>query len=134
MANALIAHNQDRPVPRVLNPRPQNGPGEVDIIQYATLDHEVQGVVGIVEGLIAAGTPPADILVLAQRGVIGTPIYEALVARRVPTRSYYAESELDAEDAQTRFALLKLYVNREDRVAIHWLLGLGSKDWRTKAY
>ena len=134
MANALIAHNQDRPVPRVLNPRPQNGPGEVDIIQYATLDHEVQGVVGIVEGLIAAGTPPADILVLAQRGVIGTPIYEALVARRVPTRSYYAELELDAEDAQMRFALLKLYVDREDRVALRWLLGLGSEDWRTKAY
>jgi DNA helicase-2/ATP-dependent DNA helicase PcrA len=134
MANALIAHNQDRPVPRALNPRPQNGPGEVDIIQYATLDDEVQGVVGIIEGLIAAGSPPADILVLAQRSVIGTPIYEALVARGVPTRSYYAESELDAEEAQRRFAVLKLYVDREDRVALRWLLGLGSKDWRTGAY
>lgn len=134
MANALIARNQDRPVPRALNPRPQNGPGEVDIVQYPTLDHEVQGVVGIIEELIAAGTPPGDILVLAQRSVIGTPIYEALVAREVPTRSYYAESELDAEEAQARFAMLKLYVDREDRVALRWFLGLRSSDWRTKTY
>jgi DNA helicase II / ATP-dependent DNA helicase PcrA len=134
MANALIARNQDRPVPRVLNPCPQNGPGEVDIVQYPTLANEVQGVVGIIKGLIAAGTPPGDILVLAQRSVIGTPIYEALVARAVPTRSYYAESELDAEEAQKRFAMLKLYVDREDRVALRWLLGLDSTDRRTKAY
>jgi len=134
MANALIAHNQDRPVPRALNPRPQNGPGEVDIAQYATLDHEIQGVVDIIKGLIAAGTPPGDILVLAQRSVIGTPIYRALVEREVPTHSYYAESELDAEEAQTRFAMLKLYVDREDRVALRWLLGLGRNDWRRNAY
>jgi DNA helicase II / ATP-dependent DNA helicase PcrA len=134
MANALIAHNQDRPVPRALNPRPQNGPGDVGIIQYATLADEVRGVVAIIQRLIAAGTPPGDILVLAQRSVIGTPIYEELVAREVPTRSYYAESELDAEEAQTRFAMLKLYIDREDRVALRWLLGLGSADWRANAY
>jgi DNA helicase II / ATP-dependent DNA helicase PcrA len=120
MGNALIAHNQDRPVPRALNPRPQNGPGEVEIVQYATLDDEVRGVVDLIEGLIATDTPPGDILVLAQRSVIGTPIYNALVAREIPTRSYYAESELDAEEAQTRFAMLKLYVDREDRVALRF--------------
>jgi superfamily I DNA/RNA helicase len=134
MANALIAHNQDRPVPRALNPRPQNGPGDVDVVQYNALGDEVGGVVGIIEGLVAAGTPPGDILVLAQRSVIGTPIYSSLVECGVPTRSYYAESELDAEEAQTRFAMLKLYVDREDRVALRWLLGLHSNDWRTKPY
>jgi DNA helicase II / ATP-dependent DNA helicase PcrA len=121
-------------VPRALNPRAQNGPGEVDIVQHATLDHEVQGVISIIQGLIATGTPPGDILVLAQRSVIGTPIYEALVAGKVPTRSYYAESELDAEEAQARFAMLKLYVDREDYVGLRWLLGFGSNDWRTKSY
>jgi hypothetical protein len=90
MANALIARNQDRPVPRALNSRTQNGPVEVDIIQYAMLNHEIQGVADIIQKLIATGTPPGDILVLAQRSVIGTPIYKALVARKVPTRSYYA--------------------------------------------
>ncbi|MGE0421514.1 MAG: ATP-dependent helicase [Reyranellaceae bacterium] len=134
MANALIAHNQDRPVPRALNPRAQNGPGEIDIVQFGTLADEVHGIVTTIEELVAAGTPPGDILVLAQRSVIGTPIYDALVARQVPTRSYYAESELDDEEAQTRFATLKLYVDREDRVALRWLLGLGSNDWRARAY
>jgi DNA helicase II / ATP-dependent DNA helicase PcrA len=134
LANALIAHNRDRPVPRALNPRPQNGPGDVDIVQYDTLDNEVQGIVRIIERLIAAGTPPGDILVLAQRSVIGTPVYEALVKRGVPTRSYYAESELDDEEAQLRFAMLKLYVDTEDRVALRWLVGLESNDWRTKPY
>jgi DNA helicase II / ATP-dependent DNA helicase PcrA len=134
MANSLIAHNQDRPVPRALNPRQQNGPGDVDIVQYNTLGDEVGGVVGIIRDLVAGGTPPGDILVLAQRSVIGTPIYEALVGFEVPTRSYYAESELDAEEAQIQFALLKLYVDREDRVALRWLLGLHGNNWRTNAY
>ena len=118
MANELIRHNQDRPVPRALRPRLQNGLGEIDIVQYATLSDEVGGVVGIIERLIAVGIPPGDILVLAQRSVIGTPIYEKLITREVPTRSYYAESELDAEEAQLRFAMLKLYVDKEDRVAL----------------
>ena len=134
IANALIENNQDRPVLRVLSPRDQNGEGTVDIVQYATLDDEVSGVVDIVKRLIEAGTPPGDILVLAQRGVIGTPIYEALIEQNIPTRSYYAENELGSEDAQVRFAFLKLYVNREDRVALRWLLGLHGNNWRAKAY
>lgn len=44
------------------------------------------------------------------------------------------KSELDAEDAQRRFAMLKLYVDREDRAALRWLLGRGASDWRTNAY
>ncbi|MCO6440095.1 MAG: ATP-dependent helicase [Nitrococcus mobilis] len=134
MGNALISHNQDRPVPRALNPRAQNGPGEIEIIQYNTIINEINGVAALIENLVANGTPPGDILVLAQRSVIGTPIYESLVQREVPTRSYYAESELSAADAQRRFALLKLFVSREDRVALRWLLGLNSNNWRAGAY
>lgn len=134
MANALIEKNANRPVPRPLLPFPDNGPGEVKIIQYRTNIEEVDGVADIIRNLTDAGVPPGDILLLAQRGVIGTPIYEALVARDVPARSYYAEAELDAESAQRRFAILKLFVDREDRVALRWLLGLGSSNWRSPAY
>jgi superfamily I DNA/RNA helicase len=84
--------------------------------------------------MVASGTSPGDILVLAQRGVIGTPIFERLIEENVPVRSYYAEAELDAEEAQQRFALLKLFVDRNDRVALRWLLGLGSNNWRAPAY
>lgn len=58
----------------------------------------------------------------------------ALRTLNVPTRSYYAESELDAESTQFRFALLKLLVDRNDRVALRWLLGHGSGNWLSGGY
>lgn len=134
MANALIARNVDRPIPRALTPLAANGQGDVRILQYATLDDEVAGVANLISGMVAGGIPPGDILVLAQRGVIGTPIYEALHAIGVPVRSYYAEAELDAQSAQERFAYLKLLVDREDRVALRWLVGLNSNNWLSGSY
>ena len=134
MANSLIGHNQMRLVPRQLTPRPQNGAGHVQIIQYQNLADEVVGVADRVRDLVDQGTPPGDILILAQRGVIGTPIYEALQGRNVPVRSYYSEVELDSEDAQRRFALLKLFVDREDRVALRWIVGLSGNNWNASGY
>lgn len=134
IANSLIAHNRMRLVPRQLIPRAQNGPGDVRIIQFQNLGDEVAGVAELVRGFVEAGVPPGDILVLAQRGAIGTPIYEALRGRNIPVKSYYAESELDAVEAQSRFALLKLFVNREDRVALRWLVGLNGNNWNAAGY
>ena len=134
MANSLIAHNQMRPVPRQLVPRAENGQGDVRILQYVSLDDEIEGVATIITAMVESGTPPGDSLVLAQRSVIGTPIYERLIQAEIPVRSYYAEAELAGDDAQLRFALLKLFVNRDDRVALRWLLGLGSANWRAPAY
>lgn len=134
MANNLIGQNQIRPVPRALNAMPANGPGDVRIIQYAALTNEVNGVANIIAGIVENGTSPGDILVLAQRGVIGTPIYEALVARQIPVRSYYAEAELDAPDARRAFAKLKLFVNRDDRVALRWLVGIDGHNWHAAGY
>jgi superfamily I DNA/RNA helicase len=134
MANSLIQHNTNRPVPRLILPMTENGSGDVRIIQYGSNTLECTGIANIVRDLVDAGTPPGDILILAQRGVIGTPIYEALLAREIPVRSYYAEAELDAIDAQRRFSILKLYVDRHDRVAFRWLLGLDSSNWRAPAY
>ncbi|WP_246226028.1 ATP-dependent helicase [Chelativorans xinjiangense] len=134
MANSLIGHNQIRPVPRALVTMPANGPGDVRIIQYPSLANEVNGVANIIAGMVANGTPPGDILVLAQRGVIGTPIYEALVARHIPVRSYYAEAELDAPEARRAFAKLKLLINRDDRVALRWLVGIDGNNWHAAGY
>ena len=134
MANSLISYNVMRPVPRQLKALDTNGEGNVEIIQYITLDDEVNGVVSAIKEMIEEGVPPGHILVLAQRGVIGTPIYENLIEKEIPVKSYYAEAELDAEEAQSKFSLLKLYVNRNDRVALRWLLGLGSNNWRAPSY
>jgi len=134
MANLLIAKNVNRPAPRTLTPWAANDRGDVEIIQYKNLDAEVRGLLDKISALIAQRVPPGDILVLAQRGIIGTPIYEGLKKLGIPARSYYAESELDAEETQRRFAVLKLLVEREDRVALRWLLGLGGDKWLANAY
>jgi ATP-dependent DNA helicase UvrD/PcrA len=134
MANSLIAHNQMRLVPRQLIPRPANGPGDVRIIQYSTLGDEVVGITKLVKDMVDAGIPPGDILILAQRGAIGTPIYESLHGHNIPVKSYYSESELDAPDAQRRFALLKLLIDRDDRVALRWLVGQCGNNWNSAGY
>jgi len=134
MANSLISHNQLRPVPRALVPREENGEGDISIIQFQSLNDEINGVVDAVEGLIDRGNRPGDILILAQRGAIGTPIYELLIERGVRVTSYYAESDLNTEEAQRKLSLLKLLVDRDDRVALRWLLGFGSQNWRSSSY
>jgi superfamily I DNA/RNA helicase len=133
MANSLIGHNKNRAV-RALTPIAANGPGVVKILQYKTLDDETKGVAQLIASLVSSGTPPGDVLVLAQRRVIGTPIYEALTTAGVPARSYYAEAEIASHKAQAAFALLKLCIDREDRVALRWLVGDGGNNWHAAGY
>ena len=134
LANSLIGHNVHRPVPRPLTPIPANGPGDIRIVQYRTIMQEVAGVARLVSDMVANGIPPGDILVLAQSRAFGTPLYEALVQDCVPSKSYYAETELSHGDAQYGFALLKLFANREDRVALRWLVGFNVNNWHAAGY
>ncbi|MGR9061625.1 3'-5' exonuclease (plasmid) [Rhizobium leguminosarum] len=134
MANALIAHNVQRPVPRVLNPLPAKGPGDVRIIQYVSLNAEVTAIVTMIQQMMAAGTPARDILVLAQSRAIGTPIFQALQATGVPARSEYTESELESLVAQRAFALLKLLADQNDRVALRWLVGSNNATFNAAGY
>lgn len=133
LANALIANNRDR-VARRLTPTPGNGPGDIRIIQYSGLQQEAQGIASIVQSLIAAGRQPQDILVLAQRRGIGNPIHDRLRVLQIPSKSYYAEGALDRPEAQERLAIFKLVVNQNDRIALRWLIGLGSNDFRSGAF
>jgi superfamily I DNA/RNA helicase len=61
-------------------------------------------------------------------------VFQRLRAAGIPTKSYYAEASLDTMEAQERFALLKLFLDNEDRVALRWLLGKGHPHWRTNPY
>jgi superfamily I DNA/RNA helicase len=134
IANSLIAHNRDRE-PRQLSPLAANGAGDIQIRQYETLADEAAGIARFIRDQIDShGRRPQDILVLAQRRSIGNPIHDALVARDVPSKSYYQEGELDSLTAQERMALFKLFIDPEDRIALRWLLGFESGDFRTGAY
>ena len=134
MANSLIAHNRDRE-PRQLTPIPGNGPGNIAIKQYQTLEDEAVGIAELIADLVnSQGYAPEEILVLAQRRSVGNPIHDALTGRNIPSKSYYQEGTLENDLAQERLASLKLVVNPHDRIALRWLLGFGSNDFRTGAY
>lgn len=122
VANALISHNVQRD-PRVLGERPENGVGELEIRQFQTPDLEAAWISERVQGLIAAGVHPSEVIVLVQRNAVAAPIYQAVRDRGVPVKSYYDESQLNTPLAQARFALFKLHTNQEDRVALRYLLG-----------
>lgn len=134
MANHLIGESPTRQNDRELIEYAPNGDGAVRLIQYQHLENEVSGIADIIEELMGEGTHPGDIIVLAQRKKIGTYIYEELVSRDVPTKSYYQEAELDDVDTQERFAYLKLAASNEDRVALRWLLGRNSGSWLSGGY
>ena len=133
MANALIAVNKNR-TPRALNALPAKGPGEVAIVQVPYLHNEAEWIKNKIEGLLGAGVHPSEIIILVQRAVVGKPILQALRVAEIPAKSYYEESQLDSETAQMRFALFKLFLNNEDRVALRYLLGSEVDDFRCKSY
>lgn len=134
MANALIAHNQAR-TPRALTKIPAKGPGLVSTRQFQTIEAEVAFITQEINNLIGRGTAqPGDIIVLVQRAKIGKLIFDALRDALVPVKSYYEESELDTPAAQEQFALFKLLLNPQDRVALRYLLGLGHGDLRANQY
>jgi superfamily I DNA/RNA helicase len=133
MANTLIAQNQHR-TPRVMTEMAANGPGIVEVRQYANAAAEAEAVASKIIALVGQGVAPGDIIVLAQRSTFGTPVFERLRNAGVPSKSYYAEAALAGDYAQERFALLKLAINPEDRVALRWLLGFGHARWQAPAY
>ncbi|EHK55500.1 ATP-dependent DNA helicase UvrD [Mesorhizobium alhagi CCNWXJ12-2] len=133
MANTLIARNAGR-LGGAMTERAANGPGEVVVCQFGTAEQEATAVATKIASLIEAGVPPREIIVLAQRRTFASPIFHRLRADGIPTKSYYAESALDTVEAQERFAILKLLLNNEDRVALRWLLGRGHPNWHTNPY
>lgn len=134
MANSLIGNNLHR-VNRQLAAIPANGRGEVQLLQFQTLVHEARGIATLVADLInTQGWRPQDILVLAQRRAIGDAIFQQLRARTIPSKSYYQEGDIAHIEAQDRFAVFKLLLDRDDRIALRWLLGYGSNDFRSGAY
>lgn len=133
MANSLIAHNPGR-LGGVMAERGDNGAGEVIVRQYSTATAEAAAVAVKITNLIQSGVHPREIIVLAQRRTFADPVFRRLREADIPTKSYYSESELDTLEAQGNFALLKLFLNHEDRVALRWLMGKDHDTWRTSPY
>lgn len=133
MANALIGHNQNREE-RSLTALEAKGKGDIHIMQLPSIEKEAEHIACYVSELLKDEVHPSEIIVLVQRRGYGKSIMDALKKAGVPAKSYYDESQLETEPAQMRFALFKLLLDREDRVALRYLLGAGSADFRTGAY
>jgi len=135
MANCLISYN-NRPDPtRCIQPAPNTQVGEVDIVQWTSLEEEARGLAQAIQHFVANnGIDPGSVLVLTPRRVIGYAIRNALQSLQVDAHSFFPEEALNSEKAQERFILLTLLANSMDRVALRCWLGFGDSALRKDAY
>jgi len=135
IADHLIRRNHIGSLDPRLRPKADNPEGEVHIVQWPTLEAEIEGLANYVEWLIVdRHFDPGDILVLTPRRLIGYGIRDRLVDAKIEVHSFYHEEALESDKAQEAFVLLCLLANREDRVALRWVLGHGSQSGRREAY
>lgn len=131
LANALIARNKTRPAPpRSLKPIARNGEGVVEIFNFDNHSDEIAFLAQRIHQFIKDGVPPGQIIVLCQSRDYIRGLYEALQSDDVPCEFCYQESQFDEEGAKESMALLSLAGDNEDRVALRFMVGLGSNDWR----
>lgn len=135
MANAIISKNKTRPTPaQSLKPISKNGDGVVEVFQFKRHADEMQYLLRRIQSFLAHGIPPGQIIVLCQSRFYMRALYDSLQAAGVPSEFCYQESQFDEDDARDRMALLSLVGDQEDRVALRYLVGCGSADWRTKQW
>lgn len=135
IADHLIRNNHDADGPARLSPLPSNPEGNIQIIQWGTVEEEAQGLADHIAWLIAErGYRPSEILVLTPRRVLGYTIRDQLQEHNIPVHSFYHEEALESDAAQIALSLLTLLADNEDRVALRWWLGYGSPSARQEAY
>ena len=99
MANRLISNNRRR-TNRVLAARPENGAGEVRIVQWPSMEREAQGLAEFIERRVDSGQVEAGrVLVLAPRRQVGYGVRDALNELGVQAHSFFQEEALDGDPA-----------------------------------
>ncbi len=135
MADSLIRNNHPTDATCRLQAMTGKPDGEVRIVQWNSIDDEVQGLAAFVKYLIDnRGYQPAEILILTPRRLIGYRIRDELRNLAVQTHSFYHEESLEDRNAQEAFCLLTQLVDSEDRPSLRWWLGYGSPTWNATAY
>lgn len=135
MANAFIRYGPKGQNARQLKEHNANGPGEVHIVQWNTVDEEVAGLARFIGKRVQGKeVEPGEILVLTPRRFIGYQIRDLLQQSGIPVRSCFFEEALDSRNARERFALLTLLARTGDRPSLRALLGLGSSSGFAGAY
>jgi superfamily I DNA/RNA helicase len=141
IATELIRNNRRR-IGHDLLPRPSNGPGDIHVVQWETMEAEAAGMAQYIDRKIASGEFEAGkTLVLSPRRQFGYMIRDELRRRGRSAHSFFHEEALDGnpkqlEDcrSQEAFTLLTLLANPDDRVALRCWLGFGSQSLRVGEY
>ncbi len=139
LANATVARNTVRssqPMTAV-----STRPGCIFYRRYADLLSEATGVAKfIADAVNIAKVDVGRTLVLSTSRELGQMIKEELMnSHRIEAMSYFYEKALEEKSAQRAFSLLKLVVNRYDRVSLRFLLGYNrnapeNSGWRVGEY
>lgn len=134
VASNLINKNPNRTLGKLI-PFEGNPEGEFDIIQWKYYAEEVPGIVKLIQKELAKGLiDPKDILILSPRRLIGYQFRDHLLNAKIPVKSYFRESAIKKLQVQRAYSLLNLLACPDDAIALRFLLGAGSNDFRTSQY
>jgi len=141
IANDLISHNLSRS-PRTLTCLAGNVQGDVNIVQWASLEEESLGIARFIHNRInTTQVQPGKILVLAPRRQLGYSVRDALMRLGVGAHSFFNEEVLDGRPQdindsfnQQHLTLLTLLANPDDIVALRCWCGFGSSTLRSGAW
>lgn len=143
VAKKFISNNRIRYFSKDLQPISKEHDGEIDIIQWPSLDEEVDGIAKFIKKKINDGSVDiSQILVLAPRNRIGHMIRDKLHEMEIKAHSFFTENELkegtptNNEKSQHKkaFTLLTLLAYPEDKVALRCWLGFGSQGLKARSY
>ncbi|MHB0948176.1 MAG: UvrD-helicase domain-containing protein [Gemmatimonadaceae bacterium] len=141
MATSLIQQNA-RIRAGVVRPSPSKPPGDVAVVQHASVRDEVNTTSEYIAWYLSnnPSVKPGEVLVLATRRAWGYAIREDLnliaQARTLPWRaqSFFMEESLEKVAVREAFTILTLLVAPDDEAALRAWLALGAQDGRAPAY
>lgn len=134
IANSLISQNTNRQTISIV-PRAANPLGELDIIQFESIDEQATQVAEIVRDYVdSKGVDPSEVMVLTPRRLASYQLRNSIRAKGLDVHSYFFEEALDTRVAQRQFSLLSLLADRSDKVSLRCWLGGHRPDYSVPPY
>lgn len=134
MASRLISSNTNRTLGDLI-PYEDNANGNVNIVQFKDLNTEINSISNMIKKQIDKNKiSPQDVLILAPVSKIGYRIRNALVSKSVNAKSYFRESALGTNVTKRLFSIINVAARPNDLVALRYLLGFRSQDYRKRSY
>ncbi len=129
IANDLILHDsiyRDFP-DQILIPHESNGEGQVDVIQWASYEDELEGLARITQLILDNNIgilEPKDVLILNPSKKISKKIFGKLNELGVPSQLVTRNEDtiLDSEKSKQIHAFINFLANESDNVSLRYLL------------